>query len=244
MRSRISGDELIDQPETSTEDISDNLRDMALINKWFGGAKAVLVHILPLLRVCTSDPIRVLDAACGGGDISRRIVDEARKLGKLVDVIGLDLSAKVLDYAKRSSSDYPEITFIQADMLNPPYEAGNFDIVILTSVVHHLEPEEVITALQAARKISRGHVIAVDIVRSRLAHLGFCLITRILHFSPVTLHDGAISIYRAYTPSELNTFASRTGLSECKLHKHRFFRMALVYKCADHDGVVDASSSD
>ncbi len=227
---RISADEMIDQPETSAEDIRNNLRDLAAINRWLGGAQAVMSHALPLLKTCASDPIRVLDAACGGGDLSRRVVDEARLLRKRIEVTALDLSARVLGCAQELSSSYPEIAFIQADALNPPFGRGHFDIVILATFVHHLEPEQVVTALQVAKHVCRGYVIVADLVRVPWAYLGYCILCRLVRFSPVTTHDGAISIRRAYTPAELSDLALRSGIKDWKLCRHLLYRMTLVYE--------------
>lgn len=231
---RISDEELIDQPETSTDDIHDNLRDMTAINRWLGGAQAVMAHALPLLMTCASDPIRVLDAACGGGDISRRVVDETRMLGKRIEVTVLDLNTRVLGCARELSSGYPEIEFVQADALNPPFETGYFDIVILATFIHHLESEQVITALRMGKRVSRGHVIVADLVHSPWAHLGFCILSRLVRFSPISVHDGAISVRRAYNPSELADFARRSGIDNWKLYRHWLYRMTLVYEGASY----------
>lgn len=229
-RTRVPGHELLDQPETSAEDIGGNLRDMAAINRWLGGADAVIAHAVPMLKACSSDPVRVLDVACGGGDLSRFIVDEARVLGKQVEVTALDISDKVLGWAGEMSSRYPEISFVRADALSLPFKSADFDLVILASFIHHLRPEQVITALQSARRVCRGHVIAADLVRSTMAYLDYCILSRLARFSPMTIHDGAVSIRAAYSPDELAELARHSGLEKWQLHRHRQYRMTLVYE--------------
>lgn len=229
---RIRADELIDQPETSYRDIGDNLRDLAAINRWLGGAHATLAHAFPILRACGSNPVRVLDAGCGGGDSSRYIVDEARRLGRRVEVTALDLNERVLEWARDMSRGYPEITFVHANVLAPPLDLRGFDMVILATFIHHLEPEQVITVLQVARSVSRGHVIVSDLVRSRFAYLGYWILSRVAQFSPVSVRDGGVSVLRAYTPSELEDLARAAGLGNWRLHRHRLYRMTLVYEGA------------
>lgn len=223
---------MIDQPDTSSEDIRDNLRDMAVINRWLGGTRAALVYALPLLKTCASNPIRILDAACGGCDLSRQIVKEARKLKKRVEITALDLNPKVLECAHEMSSSYPEITFVEADILNPPFGSCSFDIVILATFLHHLEPAEAISALRIAGNLSKGYVIVTDLERSQAAYIGFRIIARILHFSKVTIHDGAVSVYRAYTSAELGELANRADLTGWRLHRHLFYRITVIYKGA------------
>lgn len=227
---RIHADEMIDRPETPAEDIRENLCDLAVINRWLGGANATLAHALPLLRSSDADPVRVLDAACGGGDLSRRMVDEARRIGKRIEITALDLNETVLRCAEQMSAGYPEIMLIHGDALHPPFPQCEFDIVILSTFIHHLEPDQVIAALQAGKNMSRGCVIVADLVRSTLAYLGYWVFSRVAGFSRISIRDGGISVCRSYTPSELADLADRAGLQNWKLYRHRLYRMALVYE--------------
>jgi len=229
-RQRVDAGEYIDRPDTSLDDIRDTLRDQAVVNRLLGGADATLSHVLPLLRSSGSDPIRILDAACGGGDLSRRIVDEARRLESRVEVTGLDLNVKVIECARQASDNYPEISFVHGDALRPPFEPGEFDVVILATFLHHLPPNEVIAALRVARDLSRGIVIAADLVRSPWAYLGIHLVAKLARFNPISAHDGAVSVRRAYTPTELASFAHQAGLEPSRVYRHRFYRMTLVYQ--------------
>jgi ubiquinone/menaquinone biosynthesis C-methylase UbiE len=229
-RERVDAGEWIDGAEISPECVRDTLRDQAWINRWLGGADAVLSHALPVLRKCASAPVRVLDLACGGADISRRLVDEARRSGRAVEVMALDRSAPVLACARHACRDYPETCLVQGDALLPPFEEKAFDLVMLTTFLHHLQPEEVVAALRAARAMSRGAVIAVDLVRSPVALAAFSLLAPMAGFHPVSRHDGAVSLRRSYTPEELAGLARRAGYDSFKIHRHRFYRMALVYE--------------
>ncbi|MHB9130174.1 MAG: methyltransferase domain-containing protein [Armatimonadota bacterium] len=227
---RVDAREWVDDPEISLEDTRETLRDQAVINRWLNGAHATLAHAMPLLRTCQSDPVRILDAACGGADLSRRLVDHARRLGKRVEVTALDVSKQVIACAQDMCRNYPEIAFINANALHPPFQPGEFDIVILPTFIHHLNPQQVVSLLRVAHDISRGSVIVADLVRSPLAYLGFTLFARLMRFNQVTLHDGQVSVRRAYTPPELAEFARSAGLENWKIYGHLLYRMALVYE--------------
>lgn len=231
-RERVDVEEFIDRPETSIQDIRDTLRDQAVVNRWLGGAEATLAHVVPLLRSSAANPIRILDAACGGADVSRAIVDRARKLSKPIEVVALDLNEKTLECARQLSPDYPEITFVHADALHPPFEPGEFDIVVLATFMHHLPPERVVDAMRVARQLSRNAVIVADLVRSPLAYLGIHLFAWLARFNPISAHDGAVSVCRAYVPQELSEFARQAGLEPSRIYRHKFYRMTLVYQHA------------
>jgi len=225
----VDSAEWVDDPQITEEDTRDTLVDQAAINRWIGGAHATLAHALPLLRACASDPICVLDAACGGADLSRRLVNEAHRLKKPIEVTALDVSGKVIDRARRMCSGYPEIILIKANAFALPFRRRSFDIVIASTFIHHLPPEQVVSMLMVLREVSRGYVVVADLVRSPLAFLGFWCFARLARFSPVTIHDGQVSVRRAYTPAELAVFAQQAGLDDWRLHRHPFYRMALIY---------------
>ncbi|TFI54217.1 bifunctional demethylmenaquinone methyltransferase/2-methoxy-6-polyprenyl-1,4-benzoquinol methylase UbiE [Mastigocladus laminosus UU774] len=68
-----------------------------------------------------------LDLCCGSGDLAFRL---ARHVGKTGQVYGVDFSSAQLEIAKqRSQSQYPipSITWIEADVLNLPFEDNKFD---------------------------------------------------------------------------------------------------------------------
>lgn len=227
---RESADEWIDDPRTPEADVCQTLRDQAWVNRWLGGAAAVLSHARPVLKNCSSNPIRVLDLGCGGGDISRHLADEARRLGRDVEIVDLDRSESVLGYARRACKDYDEIRFVHADALAPPLASASFDLVILATFLHHLRPDEAVIVLRTAGELSRGTVIAADLVRSRVAGGAFAILAHLLGLHPVSRHDGAISVRRAYTPRELAALARRAGIDESNVYRHPFYRLALVYE--------------
>ena len=232
---RVDADEWVDDPALSLDDTLDTVREQAVVNRLLGGAHATLAHAIPLLRSCPSMPIRVLDAACGGGDLSRRLVDAARQNAKPITVIGLDLSPHVIAHARTLSDGYPEIEYRIGDALHPPFRQGAFDLVMLPTFIHHLQPEQVITLLQVARGLCKGTVIVADLVRSPWAYLGFWLFAHLMRFSRVTIHDGLVSVRRAYTPVELTELVQRAGLEHWTLTRHLISRMTLVYAGAQRD---------
>ena len=68
-----------------------------------------------------------LDLCCGSGDLSFRL---ARRVGRTGQVYGVDFSSQLLEIAKkRSQSQYPQpnITWVEADVLDLPFEDDKFD---------------------------------------------------------------------------------------------------------------------
>jgi ubiquinone/menaquinone biosynthesis C-methylase UbiE len=75
----------------------------------------------------------VLDAGCGAG----RDADILSKQG--LEVTGVDLSGGLLEVARKT---FPEITFVQGNLLDLPFDDASFDGVWSNTSLLHLETAE------------------------------------------------------------------------------------------------------
>jgi len=71
---------------------------------------------------------RVLDFGCGVGRLTRAL---ARRFD---EAVGVDVSERMLEHARRLNADTPNVTFTNAE--HPP--AGRFDFVVANLVLQHL----------------------------------------------------------------------------------------------------------
>lgn len=72
---------------------------------------------------------QVLDLCCGSGDLTMLL---AREVGETGSVCGVDFSAELLDVARgRWQNDFPQIAWIEADVLALPFAAHQFDAITL-----------------------------------------------------------------------------------------------------------------
>ena len=78
-------------------------------------------------------PGRVLDLACGTGDVG------ALLLNKADFVVGLDYSLPMLEVAKRK---FPELCLVRGDALNTPFPDKTFDTVLVSLALRHFEDPE------------------------------------------------------------------------------------------------------
>jgi demethylmenaquinone methyltransferase / 2-methoxy-6-polyprenyl-1,4-benzoquinol methylase len=102
---------------------------------------------------------RVLDAACGTGDLA--IAD--RKAGA-AHVTGLDFSERMLERARRKA---PELEWVQGDMLELPFEDGAFDAATVGFGVRNVADLEL--ALRELRRVLRpgGRLAILEITQPR-----------------------------------------------------------------------------
>ncbi|MGE3820353.1 MAG: methyltransferase domain-containing protein [Isosphaeraceae bacterium] len=101
--------------------------------------------------------LRVLDAGCGGGRYARL----AGRFG--AEVVGVDLSSAV-EKAAALCQDLPNVTIVQADLLDLPLAEGAFDLAFSIGVMHHSpDPREAFA--QVAARVKPGGSLAVWLYR-------------------------------------------------------------------------------
>ena len=94
-----------------------------------------------------------LEIGCGSGAFARLL---ARRSGR---VLALDLSPRMIEAARESSRDYPNIDFQVADVLAWDFPAGRFDAIATITTLHHLPLEAMLSKMKGALKV--GGVLAV-----------------------------------------------------------------------------------
>jgi hypothetical protein len=221
--------ELLDGP-VPFRDLARSLGDVARLNGIFGGRLVTLRHVRHLLAGYPPDrPVTVLDLGTGSADIPRALVRWARRAGRSLRVIALDLDAATLSLARRATVGYPEITLVRADALALPFRPGTVDVAISALTLHHLEPAAAAAGLAAMDEVARAGMVVNDLARSRAALVLVWLATRALACGPLSRHDGPLSVKRAYTPDEVRGLCARAGLRDVVIRRYApLLRFCLV----------------
>jgi demethylmenaquinone methyltransferase/2-methoxy-6-polyprenyl-1,4-benzoquinol methylase len=102
---------------------------------------------------------RVLDAACGTGDLALAVAEAGAG-----EVVGVDFSPRMLDRARRKS---PAIEWVQGDMLALPFPDGSFDAATVGFGVRNLADLE--RGLRELRRVLRsgGRLAVLEITTPR-----------------------------------------------------------------------------
>jgi len=224
---RTHAAEYLDEPGHDPRELEESLGHVAAVNRWLGGTRAVLRHVLPLLS--PDRATHILDVGTGAADIPRAIVHAARRRHLAVRIVAADVHPQILDIARRTSAAYPEITVERADALALPYPDDAFDIALLTLTLHHFEGEDQETALRELARVARRAIVVNELLRSRANYLGARLLAAtVWRRNRLTRHDGPLSVLRAFTAPELLALARNAGLRDARVHRHFFQRLVLV----------------
>ncbi|MGV9668285.1 class I SAM-dependent methyltransferase [Nocardia niigatensis] len=95
----------------------------------------------PLLAEAVTGAKDVLDVGCGEGMLARRI-----RLGGAA-VTGIDPDARSIELA-RDQSGPDEITYLQADFLEYPFEPESFDGIVSIAALHHMDTVKALTRMR------------------------------------------------------------------------------------------------
>jgi ubiquinone/menaquinone biosynthesis C-methylase UbiE len=104
----------------------------------------------------SNGPLQILDAGCGPGRYLRALSQMGHH------VVGYDFSRNMLELCKGEAAD-SHAAFIQGEIQHEPFKDGQFDIVLMLDVLHHLQSSQMrARAIEEAFRVSRCRVI-VDV---------------------------------------------------------------------------------
>ena len=235
---RIDQDELLDLEEGSEQEVTRSLGDLERINRYLGGKAFLRRHVFPLLdQTDAARPLHILDMACGSAVCARWIADRARRRGRKVEIVALDRSSRQLRVARAAiAGGYPEITLLRADAGCLPFRAGAFDLVISTLFMHHLAPPDLTAMIGEWARACRGRLLLNDLVRDWVPFYFFLAARPVFARSPLTRHDGRVSLLRAYTRPELRAIAESADTDFVRIDRDwRYYRITLVAHGRAHD---------
>ncbi len=214
----------MDRPQPVSSELEKDLRNIRQLNRFFGSHRLVLHFLRRWIK--PGDHVRIVDLATGSGDIPRLIVDYAQKIGAKVEVDALDRQSATLEIARKLSGNYPEISYIDANILEWQ-PADPYDIVLCSLALHHFSDEDAVRLLRRCRELSQKFVLVSDLRRGLLATIGVYLLTALIFREPMTRYDGRVSAARAFSFAELDDLAGRAGWRNFQHKKFHFARQAI-----------------
>jgi 2-polyprenyl-3-methyl-5-hydroxy-6-metoxy-1,4-benzoquinol methylase len=216
--------ELMDRPQPVSSELEKDLRNIRQLNRFFGSHRLVLHFLRRWIK--PGDHVRIVDLATGSGDIPRLIVDYAQKIGAKVEVDALDRQSATLEIARKLSGNYPEISYIDANILEWQ-PADPYDIVLCSLALHHFSDEDAVRLLRRCREFSQKFVLVSDLRRGLLATIGVYLLTALIFREPMTRYDGRLSAARAFSFAEVDDLAGRAGWQNFQHKKFHLARQAI-----------------
>ncbi len=219
----------MDQPGLEPAAHRQALRGLDRINRISGTARHFWPELEKLSTTSEKRTLRVLDAACGGGDVAIALRETAKRRRVALEVDGCDLSPTALEYArKRAAQRGAEVGFFEHDVIE--HRLPQYDAVVCSLFLHHLSESQAVSFLVALRASAIRLVQISDLLRSRLGYAFAVAGCQFLTRSPVVRTDGPRSVAAAFTLEEMTDLATRAGLDRANILRRFPERFLLTWR--------------
>jgi 2-polyprenyl-3-methyl-5-hydroxy-6-metoxy-1,4-benzoquinol methylase len=216
--------EMMDRPQPVSAELERDLERLRQLNRWFGSHRLVSIFIRRWMQ--PGMRMRVVDLATGSGDIPRLLVDHARRIGARIEIDAVDQQPATLEIARTLSTEYPEISFHAANVLE--WDCTQcYDMALCSLVLHHFTDDNAVKLLRRCRELSKRFVLVSDLRRGFLLQTGVYMLTALIFREPMTRFDARLSAERAFSFVEMRELAIQAGWENFGRKKFRFGRQAV-----------------
>ena len=218
--------EMMDDPEVGFETWRACLVDLAKVNR---------------MTLAYRPTIAFLNRIHGGGlwpndrpavilDVGSGYADTLRKIGKWAKARNLDVRLQALDlnpWSERAAERVPGsagIEFISENLFD---HRGGADIILSSLFTHHLDDMEVIRFLEWQEVNARIGWFINDLLRHPFSWIGFALLSRVMLWHRFVVHDGPVSIRRAFRPEDWTVLLAKAGVHQAHIESWFPFRLCV-----------------
>lgn len=205
--------ELMDDPAIDAVRLEAALRGIQRLNRASFAARLLwgpIRHLAARERRC----VRLLDLGSGGGDVLRALWRRARRSGVALEIVGTDVSAVAVGYARRvAQARGAAVAFERLDAVRESLPEG-FDVISSSLFLHHLSTADCTSLLRRMREAA-GRMVLVSDLRRCAWGLGLATVCApLLTRSEVVHADSVQSVRAAFTADELRGLAREAGMAD------------------------------
>jgi len=173
---------------------------------YYANAIKDMTSLEEIEEYCRQLPLRakILDAGCAAG----RDANIFKQMG--FGVIGIDLSSKLLEIAKRN---FPDIEFRKADFRKLPFQNGSFDGVWAHASLVHLENiKDVRKSLLEFNRVLKTNGLIYILVKARIGKAKTAIVKDSL--------SQDYRFFQYFTKNELTKLLGSTGFKIIKIDQY------------------------
>lgn len=219
--------EIMDDLNISGPVIAQTLRELNTINRRLGGNQISISAFKEFAK--KDNQLTLADLGCGGGDIMAQMAKWSRKKGVKSSFTGIDANPHIVEYAKKNTIKYPEITYEPINIFSEEFKKQTYDIIHCCLFVHHFTTQELVRLFKQFKAQAQRGVIINDLHRHPLAYWSIFLLTSLFSKSTMVKNDASISVARGFKKSELIRILKEAGIEKYDLSWKWAFRWKLVF---------------
>ncbi|HEX8409291.1 MAG TPA: methyltransferase domain-containing protein [Thermoanaerobaculia bacterium] len=207
---RIESDEILDEQNAPAAEMQRSLRDLRIINKYFGG---IGMYRRMLRRF---SPRSIVDIGAGTCDQLEALRDVPLR-------VGVDFNIEHLLYLR----DRSRVHRVVGDAHRLPFRDGAVDLVTSSHFFHHFSPDENVGILGESLRVARA--VAMTDTRRHYIPLYFMVVLGALRLiGRITALDGPASVRQGYTIDEVRALSEKVPASKRELIRRWPFRWAIL----------------
>ncbi len=219
--------ELMDQPDADPHWHRHALRALEKVNRLSRTAAALWREIVRRVPQEQLPKLRLLDVACGGGDVLIRLARWAQDRGWQWHLAGCDISPRALQLAASQAQQHQvALELFEHDVLVRALP-GAWDVITCTLFLHHLENSQAQKLLADMIQAARRLVLVDDLNRTQLGYWMAWLVGRISG-NPLVRFDAPQSVRAAFRPQEVLHLARQAGAEVLHIKTHWPQRWLLI----------------
>ncbi len=219
----------MDQPNADPKVVADDLRNLRIINRYFGGLSTLQNAVVPIaMKTKPGEIVTFLDLATGSGDQPVSLAKAFRRLEKRVQITAVDKNEIMLRAARRYALGFHEIQFERRDIRDLPYASESYDIVLCSLAIHHFSRGDGVKLLREMNRICRLGFVVNDLSRSYIGAATAWVYTRLTTTNRMTQYDSVASVLRAFRKDELAAMAGEAGVLPMRIFTAPLFRLVAV----------------
>ncbi|MBI1348622.1 methyltransferase domain-containing protein [bacterium] len=213
--------ELMDAPDLGEREHRLALVGLKRVNAISRSDAILWPTIQQLASQSSTRPLRILDLACGGGDVLCRLAARGMRAGVSLEIHGCDRSETALA-ASRELVESHELSNVELFSLDVQRERipDDYDVIMCSLFLHHLDALEVVDLLHRMSQSTRQCLLANDLRRTTFGYLAAWVGCRLLTRSHIVHVDGPRSVAGAFSCEEIRDLAMKAGLSSIRLTTH------------------------
>ena len=212
-------DETMDDPGLALRQHFHALSGLARLNRLSRTAEIFAGELRRFSSPAGSSPLRILDLACGGGDITIGLAKLVHRLPGDFVIDGCDLSPRAVRYAEQQQKrSGVACRFFVLDLVRDPLP-DDYDVFVTSLFLHHLSEVQLTGLLKRMARAARSGFLVNDLRRSAVGYLLAGLSARLVTRSPVVHRDSLLSVRAAFRFQELEDLVKRAGLTDARLRR-------------------------
>jgi 2-polyprenyl-3-methyl-5-hydroxy-6-metoxy-1,4-benzoquinol methylase len=233
---RSDQNEIMDGGDIDPKTAQRTLAQFKLINFLLSRSRKLMKAILiPHMLQAGGKKLTLLDIGAGGGDIALWFANLCRAHAIDIKILCLDHDPQVVEFASKRLHHCKCVSVRHGSAHEIEALDETIDYIFANHFLHHLSSREIPQFIEKVYTKARRGFLINDLVRSRLAYLGFTLLAGIFFHGSYHLHDGRLSIRKGFRLPELKEMVAQLNFADCVKVGYRI--PARVYLYCFKDGL-------